>query len=78
MFPEHTGTIERLRADDAAFEELCENLEALLGEMVFRFGSIDQTTTDLIASFDELRRDIERRLTHHSIQHANTGTFGNE
>lgn len=62
LFSDHKEKLHSLRNSDAEFEEICSHFEILLGEVARRFGSNDGSTADLIASFDDLRRDIERRL----------------
>lgn len=66
MFPDYLRTIRSLRATDVGFRELCDHLEILHEEMVQKFGSLDQATTDLISSFDDVRREIERYLSRYS------------
>ena len=68
IFPQEASAIEHLRKTDAGFGELCDHLELLLTEMSQKFGSIDQATTDLISSFDDVRREIERHLKRHASQ----------
>ena len=69
IFPDEGPAIERLRATDAGFDELCEHLELLLSEFAPRFGALDQATTDLISSFEDVRREIERNLARESARH---------
>lgn len=63
IFPNQGERLRSLRNADADFEEICAHFEMLLGEAAHRFGTIDDATSDLIASFDDLRREIEKRLS---------------
>lgn len=63
IFPKQGERLRSLRNTDADFEEICAHFEMLLGEAAHRFGTIDDATSDLIASFDDLRREIEKRLS---------------
>lgn len=63
LFPEQKRVIQRMRATDASFSELCDHLDLLHKELTQRFGSIDAAASDLISSFDDVRREIERHLT---------------
>lgn len=62
IFADHMARFHALRETDAGFEEICVHFEIILVEITRRFGAMDTATTDLIASFDDLRREIERRL----------------
>ena len=63
IFPNQGERLRSLRSIDADFEEICAHFEIILGEATHRFGSIDDAGCDLIASFDDLRREIEKRLS---------------
>jgi hypothetical protein len=62
IFPDQIGRLRALRETDAGFDEICGHFEIMLKEAANRFGEIDSSTADLIASFDDLRREIELRL----------------
>ena len=68
IFPDHMERLRALRKTDAGFDEICEHFEIMLAEANKRFGEIDSSTADLIASFDDLRREIEVRLRASSRQ----------
>lgn len=63
IFPENIERLCGLRKTDAEFDEICAHFEIMLAEANNRFGEIDISTADLIASFDDLRREIEKRLS---------------
>ncbi len=68
IFPDSMERLRALRKTDAGFDEICEHFEIMLAEAHKRFGEIDSSTADLIASFDDLRREIEVRLSASSRQ----------
>lgn len=62
IFPDQILRLRALRKTDDGFDEICGHFEIMLTEAANRFGEIDGSTADLIASFDDLRREIEQRL----------------
>ncbi len=62
IFGNQIEVIEQFRASDPVFNEMCEEFEDLAVSLEKRFGTVDATTADLIASFDEVRREIEQRV----------------
>ena len=62
IFPECTDRLRALRKADVGFDEICTHFEIILGEVNKRFGALDGRTTDLIASFEDLRQEIEKLL----------------
>lgn len=71
LFADRRTRLRDLRSTDAAFDEICAHFEILLRQAESRFGTLDAGTTDLIASFDDLRREIERHLA--TAAASNTG-----
>lgn len=62
LFPESSEKLRLLRSEDHSFDEICTHLELLIAETTKRFGVLDRSTADLMASFDDLRREVEKRL----------------
>ncbi|WP_299664851.1 hypothetical protein [uncultured Ruegeria sp.] len=62
IFPGSTKKLLMLRNKDAGFDEICTHFEIILVEMNKNFGPVEGAAVDLIASFEDLRREIERLL----------------
>lgn len=74
LFPEQIARVRELRGTNAEFDEICTHFEILLQQAEARFGNLDPETTDLIASFDDLRREIERQLVTATASSAEPGS----
>ncbi|AXI47113.1 hypothetical protein C1J03_14465 [Sulfitobacter sp. SK012] len=68
IFPECSDRLILLRKTDAGFDEIVAHFEIILTEFNKRFGDLDGPTADLIASFEDLRREIEKLLRTARIQ----------
>lgn len=62
IFPGSTEKLLVLRKQDAGFDEICTHFEIILTEMTKTFGPVEGAAVDLIVSFEDLRREIERLL----------------
>ncbi len=62
LFPGRSSKMRDLRRANAEFDEVCWHLAVVIAELGGRFGRLDTETVELIACFEDLRREVERFL----------------